>query len=118
MLDRIKKFYRCANSILRIDGQSDNLIMLHLVETHCVPLLTYAVEIVHVNDRDERRQLRVAYNSLFRKLFSYQWSESVTALQHFLNQPTWEELVKKRKRGFAQRLTQCPADSLPHATAL
>ncbi len=66
--------------------------MLHLIETHCVPLLTYAIEVIHVADRDERRQLRVAYNSVFRKLFNYRWSESVTALQHFLGRPTWEEL--------------------------
>ena len=114
--ERIKKFYRCANAIFRIDGHSDDLVMLSLVETHCVPLLTYAVEIVHVADRDERRQLRVAYNSIFRKIFSYRWSQSVTALQHFLSRPTWEELVEKRKLCFLQRLKQCPIDSLPRAT--
>ena len=53
--DRIKKFYRCANAILRIDGRSDELTMLRLLESHCVPLLSYAVEIVHVSNRDERR---------------------------------------------------------------
>ena len=81
--DRIKKFYRCANAILRIDGKSNDMVMLRLLEAHCVPLLTYAIEIVHVSNRDERRQLRVAYNSLFRKLFHYRWSESVSALQSF-----------------------------------
>ena len=39
--DRIKKFYRCANAIFRIDGRSNDTVMLHLIETHCVPLLTY-----------------------------------------------------------------------------
>ena len=92
--------------------------MLRLLETHCVPILTYAVEVVHVADRDEKRQLRVAYNSLFRKIFAYRWSESVTALQHFLSRPTWEELVDKRKRGFIQRLNDCPIESLPRATLL
>ena len=114
--DLIKKVYRCANSIFRIDGHSNDLVMLQLLETHCVPLLTFGVEIVHVVDRDERRQLRVAYNSLFRKIFSYGWSQSVSALQHFLSRPTWEELVEKRKRSFIQRLGQCPVDSLPRAT--
>ena len=79
----------------------------------CVPLFTYAIEVVHVINTDERRQLRVTYNSLFRKLFGYRWSESVTALQHFLSRPTWEELVEKRKRSFLQRLRLCPVDSLP-----
>ena len=101
--DRVKKFYRCANSILRIDGRSNDMVMLHLLETHCVPLLTYAIEVVEIMNRDERRQLRVAYNSLFRKLFGYRWSQSVTNLQAFLSRPTWEELVDRRRNNFHTR---------------
>ena len=54
VIDRIKslkKFYRCTNSILRIDGRSNDMEMLRLIETHCVPLLTYstyAMKVVHV----------------------------------------------------------------------
>ena len=103
MTDRIKKFYWCANAIFRIDGRLNDTVMLHLIETHCVPLLTYGIEIIHVKDRDERRQLRVAYNSVFQKIFGYRWSESVTALQGFLSRPTWEELVEKRQSSFFAR---------------
>ena len=78
--------------------------MLHLVETHCIPLLTYAIEVVHVANRDEKRQLRVAYNSIFRKIFGYRWCESVTALQRSLNRPTWEQLVEDRCTKFAARI--------------
>ena len=111
--DRVKKLYRCANAILRIDGRSDDIVMLRLLETHCVPILTYAVEVIHVSNRDEKRQLRVAYNSIFRKLFGYRWSQSVTALQHFLDRPTWEELVEKRRNGFVSRVEKCDVLSLP-----
>ena len=104
--ERIKKFYRCANAIFRIDGKPNDTVLLNLVETHCVPILTYAIEVVTVCNRDERRQLRVAYNSLFRKIFHYRWSESVSALQSFLNRPTWEELVDKRRNGFLNRVRQ------------
>ena len=110
--ERVKKFYRCLNSILRIEGQSTDVVMLRLLETHCVPLLTYAIEIIHVANQDERRQLRVAYNSVFRKTFGYRRSESVTALQHFLNRPTWEELIAKKRSGFVQRLNSCGQCSL------
>ena len=110
--NRIKKFYRCANSILRIDGRSNDMVMLRLIETHCVPLLTYAIEIVHVVNRDEKRQLRVAYNSVFRKIFGYRWSQSVSNLQSFLSRPTWEELVEKRKNSFIARLSHSHSDSL------
>ena len=112
--NRIKKFYRCANAILRIDGRSNDMIMLQLLESHCVPLLTYAIEVLHVTDRDEKRQLRVAYNSLFRKIFGYRWSQSVTQLQSFLSRPTWEELVEKRQNSFFSRL-RANIDSLPCA---
>ena len=110
--ERIKKFYKCANAIFRIDGRSNDTVMLHLVETHCVPLLTYAIEVIVVTNRDEKRQLRVAYNSLFRKIFDYRWSESVTALQGFLNRPTWEQLVEKRSSAFLTRIVKHP---LAHA---
>ena len=69
VVERVRKFYRCANAIFRIEGHSNDTVMLHLVETHCVPLLTYDIEVIHVANRDEKRQLRVAYNSVFCKIF-------------------------------------------------
>ena len=102
--ERVRKFYRCANSILRIEGRSNDMVMLRLLESHCVPVLTYGIEVVEVSDRDERRALRVAYNSIFRKIFGYRYSESVTALQGFLERPTWEELTERRRNGFFGRV--------------
>ena len=110
--ERVKKYYRCANAILRIEGQSTDVVMLRLLESHAVPILTYAIEIIHVVSPDERRQLRVAYNTIFRRIFNYRRSESVTALQHFLNRPTWEELVEKRRSSFVHRLVSCTQQSL------
>ena len=81
--------------------------MLQLLETHCLPILTYAIDVIHVADRDERRRLRVAYNTIFRKLCDYRPWESVTELQHALHRHTWEELVNKRKQKFRDRLSQC-----------
>ena len=81
--------------------------MLQLLETHCLPILTDAIDVIHVADRDERRRLRVAYSTIFRKLFDYRPWESVTKLQHALHRPTWEELVNKRKQKFRDRLSQC-----------
>ena len=110
--ERIKKFYRSANAILRIDGKSTDTVMLHLIESHCIPILSYGVEIIDVLNRDEKRQMRVAYNSVFRKIFGYRWSESVSALQAFLHRPTWEQLVEKRKQNFFNRIRHCNDYSL------
>ena len=105
--EKVKSFYRSANGILRIEGKSNEMVMLQLLEAHCVSILTYAIEIIHVVDRDERRRLRVAYNSIFRRVFEYKTWESVTELQHALQRPTWDELVNKRTAKFRTRISQC-----------
>ena len=81
------------------------MVMMQLLEAHCLSILTYAIEVIHVDNRDERRRLRVAYNSLFRKVFVYKTWESVTELQHALHRPTWEELINKRRDTFRQRIS-------------
>ena len=112
--ERIRKFYRCANAIFRIDGRSDDLTMLSLVETHCVPILTYGIEIAEFFDASQRSKIRAAYNSIFRKIFGYRQYESVTNLQLSLARPTWELLCHSRKLSFQNRLSLCSADSPIH----
>ena len=62
--EKVRKFYRSVNAILRIDGRSNDMVMLALLEAHCVPILTYGIEVIHVQNADERRQLQGAYNSI------------------------------------------------------
>ena len=102
--DTVKKFYRSLNAILRVEGRSDDMILLQLLESHCVPMLTYAAETVHVSDRDDKRSLRVAYNSIFRRIFGYRQFESVTNLQHAMGRQTWEELVDMRQSKFLTKI--------------
>ena len=81
----LAKFYRSLNSIIRIKGRSDDMVMLRLLEAHCLPILTYAIETIHsihISDRDDRRHMRVAYNEIYRKMFGYSYRESVELLQH------------------------------------
>ena len=102
--EKLKNFYKCLNSILRIEGRSGELVMLQLLEAHCVPILTYGIEIIHVTNTDTRRKLRVAYNAIFRKIFNYRYGESVRELQAFLERPTWEKLVEDRCNRFQSNL--------------
>ena len=115
IIERVKSFYKSLNSILRVEGRSNDMVMLRLIEAHCVPILCYAIEMTDVANRDERRSLRVAYNAIFRKLFGYRLFESVSNLQHALGRPTWEELVEKRKSGFLMRARLCEDHSLIRA---
>ena len=115
MKETLGKFYRSLNAINRIEGRSDDMVMLRLLEAHCLPILTYAIEVVHVIDRDDRRQLRVAYNAIYRKLFGYSYRESVTLLQHSLGRLTWEEFCKQRILSFSVRRRRSPPGSLVNA---
>ena len=105
--EKLQSFYRSANAILRIEGRSNELVMLQLLETHCLSILSYAIEVIVVADERIRRKLRVAYNSIFRQIFGYRTRDSVTDLQHQLQRPTWEELIAKRKESFALNLPHC-----------
>ena len=112
VVDRVKSFYRSLNAILRVEGRSDDMVLLRLLEAHCIPVLTYAAEIIHVADPDERRSLRVAYNAVYRKVFSYRLNESVTDLQHSLGRQTWEEYVEKTQSRFINRAKRWKRDTL------
>ena len=54
IVERVKSFYRSLNSILRVEGRSNDMAMLRLIEAHCVPILCYAIEMTDVANRDER----------------------------------------------------------------
>ena len=116
--DRIRKFYKCANAIFRVEGRSDDLTMLRLVETHCVPILTYGIEFADFFDNSERSKIRAAYNSVFRKIFGYRNFESVTQLQLSLARPTWEMLCQICIDSFYLRLSQSSAESPVHLFAV
>ena len=103
------------NSILRVDGRSDDLVMLRLIESHCISILSYAVEVIHIADRKLKSKMRVAYNSVFRKLFNFSWRESVTDLQHALGRPTWEELIAERRSNFLFKISLLPTNCLTRA---
>ena len=102
--EKIRKFYRASNHIFRIEGKTNDLLVLQLIETHCIPILTYGIEVIHVADQDTRRQLRVAYNSVFRRIFHYRPWQSVRELQACLSRPTWEALADRRTASFLSRI--------------
>ena len=110
--ETLAKFYRSLNSILRIDGRSDDMVMLRLLEAHCLPILAYGIEVINVSNRDDKRQLRVAYNAIYRKLFGYSYRESVTNLQRCLKRPTWEELIVARQTKFLRNCERFSRETL------
>ena len=62
-------------------------------------VLQVLLEVVHVADMNVRRKLRVAYDSIFGKIFGFRYHESVREPQSLLGRLT---LIKCRKVKFSQ----------------
>jgi hypothetical protein len=97
--EKIRKYYKCVNAILRT-GNCSEPVLLRLIEAHAVPILTYGIEIIYISDPNEKRQLRVAYNTAFRRIVSIRPFDSVSELQQLLGRKTWEQIVEKRQSSF------------------
>ena len=54
------------------------MVILQLLESHCVCILTYAIGVIIIDNRDVRRWLRVPYDSLLGKVSDYRDWDSVT----------------------------------------
>ena len=65
----INKFYKAVNGILsKCKGRMNEIVMLHLFNSYCKPLLCYACECVDMIN-SEYKQLFNAWNSIYWKLF-------------------------------------------------
>ena len=76
-IDLIKrKFYASCYSIFGKTAQVDELTRLYLIETNCLPLLTYALPALALS-LDNINDLNVAWNNIYRKIFGFNKWDSV-----------------------------------------
>ena len=76
----LRTFYRSANSILNVLNKPDELTLMHLLFTNCVPILTYACAVKDFSSR-EMSSCNTALNDAIRKIFSFNRWESVRHLR-------------------------------------
>ena len=72
-----RKFYSSCNKILGKTQRIDEITKLYLLEANCLPILTYAKPALDLKD-SQIRELNVAWNSIYRKIFDFHVWESVT----------------------------------------
>lgn len=71
-----RRFYLASNSILNKTRGFDDLIRLYLLESHCLPLLMYALPALNLG-KEQVRECNVAWNNMFRHIFGFNRWESV-----------------------------------------
>jgi len=79
----IGRFYGTFNNILNAMGRKrQEITALHLIQTYCLPSLTYGCKIWSMKSHDVKR-VDVAWNNAFRKIINSHWYESVKPLQFY-----------------------------------
>ena len=72
----IRSFHRAANSILYSRVKPDNVVLMKLLYTNCVPIITYASAVREFSAADMYR-CHVAVNNAIRKIFSFRIWQSI-----------------------------------------
>jgi len=94
-LNQVKqKFFGWVNSILNHSGGMSDMVKLHLAESYCHPLLSYALECFNFPSV-HMQQLSACWNSVYRKIFHYKPWTSVRELIYCLGRMNFEYLFYK-----------------------
>jgi len=97
------KFFGCTNSILVHSSGVSELVKLHLMESYCYPVLSYALESLNLSSSNVNH-LNVFWNSVYRRIFDFRSWESVKELICCLERMNFEYLYHQKKFCFLHNM--------------
>ena len=92
-------FYGSSNSVLRAVCRPNELVLMKLLYSICVPSLTYCAEVKDLSS-SEMHDCNVALNNSIRHIFSYNRWESTRHLRQLLGYPNIYEIFQSRRDNF------------------
>ena len=101
-----RKFFMSVNGILSKCKHTSDIVKLELMEKHCLPILTYAVECIKPT-KSQLQELNSWWNSVYRKIFGYNKWESVKGLIFMLQRIDLLHIINMRQLLFAKRILSC-----------
>jgi hypothetical protein len=102
--ESIIKFYKAVNGILsKCKGRMNEIVMLHLFNSYCKPLLCYACESVSMLKSDYTRLFN-AWNSIYWKLFQVNDNNCVNDIIRFTGYVPISQEIDMRKYSFLYKL--------------
>ena len=99
----LSSFYRSFNSLLSTVRKPNELVLMNLLYSNCVPCLTYAAEVKELPS-SEMQSSNVALNDSIRRIFSYNRWESTRTLRQQLGFLNITEIFQSRRDTF---VSQC-----------
>ena len=100
-----RKFFASVNAILSKCKYSNETVNLQLVESHCLPILLFAIESLNLKN-SQVKDLNSWWNAVFRKIFKYNKWESVKELIFLLERLDVVHLIYLRRLKFIKNAFQ------------
>ena len=101
---QIRKFYGNFNNIMSVLGRGrSEMAAVHLVNSYCVPTLTYACEIWNFSSSDYHT-VSVLWNNAFRRIFNCCWRESTSVLQLYCGCLPMKYIIEQQTVLFYRRI--------------
>ena len=113
----LASFYRAVNSLLSSFRKPDEIVLMHLLYTNCVPILSYGAEVIEFSSTD-MRECNIALNDAIRRIYSYNRWESTRTLRQQLGYPNLYEVFSNRRDKFLQKNLNCDNDVILQSTLL
>src|SRR3989442_3645650 len=112
-----RKFFVSVNRILSKCNLTSDMVKLRLLESHCLPILLYAVESLNL-PKSQISELNSWRNSIYRKIFNYHKWESFNlyawslgpSIHHIINLKIIIFIIKMSNNNnlkIPQQLTYC-----------
>lgn len=102
-----QKFFRALNGLFgKIGSKSSTIVSLSLINTFCVPLLTYGIECFVVS-KSMYNTLESAYSSAFAKLFSTFDKAVIRQCQYYCHTSPLSDIIDLRILKFLHGMKFC-----------
>ena len=98
-----RKFFASVNMIFSNCKYASDMVKLSLLESHCLPILLYSVEVLNL-PRFQQKEMNSWWNSVYRKIFHYNKWESVKEVIYLCGRLNLLHLINLRSVLFHKRL--------------
>ena len=103
-IDNVKRsFFAACNCVFASARYNDQLVHLSLQESYCRPILTYGIVATSLTT-DQYRTLNCCWNTVYRKIFSFNKWESVKLFIYGLGRLDFHHIVWLMRANFYKRI--------------
>jgi len=110
------RFFKAFNSIFgKIGGSASEEVVFELVESKCLPVLMYGLDVCRSNSAD-RHSLQFSVNKIIYTIFGAIAKDSYDQISEYFGIPSVEQLITNRHNRFLNRY-RCQENDLCQALA-